>query len=155
MIESTLWTDVHLRKEKFLYRKVPLEKNTVTAFAIALFGIYTLSGWSILGFAMSAGQLLGYVAVYATLLAKPSTRSNQIPYVDLNASIHRVAPRVVILVLLSLAAQRVFLGFVPFQVPLMLLTAITKCLTWIFVIQTVRKKSQIRTTTWVVTVQCT
>lgn len=144
MIESTSRMDVHLRKEKPSYRKVSLDKNTTTAFAIALFGVYSLSGWSIPGFAMSAGQLLGYVAVYATLLVKPSTYSNMVPSVDLNTSIHQLARRIIILLLLSLAVQVVILGFVPFQVSLMLLTAMTKCLTWICVIQTVRSKTLVK-----------
>lgn len=110
------------------------------ASSIAIFGIYSLSGWNILAFAISAIELLGLLSVYTTLLSKPATSSNAVLSADMHVHLRQLAPRVAGTMLVALALQTLFLGFIPFSIVTMLLTSLSKAFTWFFMMELVCEK---------------
>lgn len=116
--------------------------TTWGSLAISLFGVYTLAYWgsmpSLPDLVLSAIELMALLTVYGTLLPKPVTVSDAIPFVDIDTDIASLTPRVTGTLLIALALRTVLFGFVSFDFGAMLLASAAKALTWLFVMETVR-----------------
>lgn len=93
---------------------------------------------SLLGLVLSTIELCALLALYATLLPKPEGVSDVIPFVDIEADITSLTPRITAALLITMALQTVFLGFVPFDPGMMLLASVAKAATWLLAMEIVR-----------------
>lgn len=99
-----------------------------------------MAGWqlpNLLGSVLSSVELVALVIVYGTLLPKSAAVSSATPFVDIEADIAALTPRITSTLLVTLALQRVLLGSVPFDLGAILLDGVAKAVTWLFAIETV------------------
>ncbi|GAB0137902.1 hypothetical protein EsDP_00006155 [Epichloe bromicola] len=108
------------------------------SFAVAAFQIYILSDFDYVSVAISCLELLGLVCVYATFLPRSANNHFPIPFIDVEAQLPILAPRIVVALLVAVALQGVALGFVPFSVTDTALVGITKAVRFFFYIKLAR-----------------
>lgn len=81
---------------------------------------------------------MALVIIYGTLLPKSAAGFSAAPFVDIEADIAALTPRITSTLLIALAVQRVLLGFMPFDLGAILLDGVVKAVTWFLAIETVR-----------------
>jgi hypothetical protein len=108
---------------------------------ISLFGVCSLAGWqlpNLLGSVLSSIELIALVILYGTFLPKSTAVHSAAPFVDVEADIAALTPRITTTLFIALAVQRVLLGSVPLALGAILLDSVVKAVTWLFAIETVR-----------------
>jgi hypothetical protein len=108
---------------------------------ISLFGVCSLTGWQLpklLGSVLSSVELIALVIIYGALLPKSTAVSSATPFVDIEADIAALTPRITSALLVALAIQRVLLGSVSFDLGAVLIDGVAKAVTWLLAIETVR-----------------
>lgn len=111
---------------------------------ISLFGVCSLAGWqlpSLLASVVSSIELVALVIIYGTLLPNSAAVSSATPFVDIEADIVALTPRITSSLLVMLAVQRVIFGSMPFELGAILLDGVAKAVTWLLAIETVRHVS--------------
>lgn len=81
---------------------------------------------------------MALVIIYGTLLPKSAAVCSVTPFVDIEADISSLTPRITSSLLIALVIQRVLLGFVPFDLGAILLGGVVKAVTWLLAVETVR-----------------
>ncbi|KAL9477578.1 hypothetical protein ACSS6W_007419 [Trichoderma asperelloides] len=93
---------------------------------------------SLSGSVLSSIELMALVIIYGTLLPKSAVVCSATPFVDIEADIASLTPRITSSLLIALVIQRVLLGFVPFDLGAILLGGVVKAVTWLLAVETVR-----------------
>lgn len=104
---------------------------------VAIFSIYVLSNWPLLGFAVSLGALLGSFTAYCTLLERRVEDNSPIPPLHLERDTAVVVPRTITALTVAVAIQTTAFGFTSGDTLLTVLLGITKALSWYFMIRSV------------------
>lgn len=104
---------------------------------VAIFSIYVLSSWSLLGFAVSLGTLAGSFITYGTLLQRRVKDDSPIPPLNLERDMATVLSRTIAAVTVALAVQTMVFGFTSGDAFPTVLLGITKALSWYFTTRTV------------------
>lgn len=84
---------------------------------------------------------MALVIIYGALLPKSAAASSATPFVDIEADIVALTPRITSSLLVMLAVQRVIFGSMPFELGAILLDGVAKAVTWLLAIETVRHVS--------------
>ncbi|PTB39162.1 glycosyltransferase family 90 protein [Trichoderma asperellum CBS 433.97] len=108
--------------------------------AISLFGVCSLACWqlpSLSASVLSSIELMALVIIYGTLLPKSAAVCSVTPFVDIEADISSLTPRITSSLLIALVIQRVLLGFVPFDLGATLLGGVVKAVTWLLAVETI------------------
>lgn len=103
-----------------------------------------MAGWqlpSLLASVVSSIELVALVIIYGTLLPNSAAVSSATPFVDIEADIVALTPRITSSLLVMLAVQRVIFGSMPFELGAILLDGVAKAVTWLLAIETVRHVS--------------
>ena len=110
-----------------------------TEVAISVLGVYTLVYPSPRGLFLSTIELLSLVVLYGVLVPKSDPKTEAMPYVNIEADIATLAPKVVGVLMMMLALQTLLLGFGSFDPLTTLLAGTAKAFTWLFVMDMVRQ----------------
>lgn len=88
---------------------------------------------------LSSVELIALVIIYGALIPKSVTKSSDTPFVDIEADIVALTPRITSALLIALVIQRVLLGSVLFDLGALLIDVVAKAVTWLLAIETVRQ----------------